>query len=122
MKTVALLDGLTVGETKHTEAELRLPLAGDIIDAGVESERAVLTEHGWVLLMSPTLIAQHTLRRQIVRIGEHKGPLSIGEMRKLSQHDLGLLQAAAEVLDAALARALDSRGRSEAPGGGAGGQ
>lgn len=119
-KIVTLIDGLKVGDKVHLEAELKLPDAQDIIDAGVQSERAVMTQQGWLLLTSPTLIAQHTLCRQIVRIGDHKGPLSMAELGKLSAVDLQLLQARADQLDRAIAEALEARGRAGGSGGGAG--
>lgn len=122
MKSVTLIDGFKVGEKVHRDAELRLPKAGDIIEAGLESERVVPTPEGYVLLMSPTMIAQHTLRRQIARIGEHPGPLTLAELKLLSATDLQLLQQAAEQLDGALNQALDQRGRSAAPDAGAGGR
>lgn len=121
-ETITLKDGFRVGDQVHTVVTLKLPSAGDIIDAGVEAERAVLTEQGYVLLMSPTLTAQHVLRRQIVCIGTHPGPLTLSELKKLSADDLQLLQLKAEGLDGALLKALESRGRSEAPGEGAGGR
>lgn len=122
MKIVPLENGFKVGDKVHAEAELRLPTAGDIIDAGVDAERAVFTPQGWVLLSSPTLIAQHVLCKQIVRIGEHQGPLTLAELKLLSARDLQLLQEAADALDQALATALTARGRAAAPGDSPGGR
>lgn len=118
-----LLDGLKVGEATHKKALLRLPTAGDVIEAGQEAERAVHTAQGYVLLMSPTLMAQHVLRRQIVSIGAHMGPLTMAELKALSQADLQLLQQTAESIDGAVTTALEElarRGRAAAPGGRAG--
>jgi phage FluMu protein gp41 len=53
------------------------------------------------------------LCRQIVKIGEHPGPLSIAEIRKLSGTDLALLQGAASALDAGASKALAKRGRHD---------
>ncbi len=123
--TAQLIDGFKVGEAIHKEAELRLPTAGDVIEAGLESERAVLTPAGYVLLMSPTLVAQHVLCRQVVRIGTHQGPLTLAELKKLSERDLQLLQQLAAQLDSATDDAIGAlfdRGRPAAPGQGAGGR
>lgn len=119
-KIVSLKDGYKVGDKVHKDAELRLPRGGDIIDAGLASERAVLTADGYVLLQSPTLIAQHVLARQIARIGDYTGPFTIDDLRLLSQDDLQLLQQGAEALDQALHQSLENRGRAAAPGEGAG--
>ena len=118
-----LLDGLKVNEIIHKRVLLRLATAGDVIDAGQEAERAVQTPQGYVLLMSPTLMAQHVLRRQIVSIGDYQGPLTLAELKTLSQADLQLLQEAAEKIDGAVTTALEElarRGRAAAPGGRAG--
>jgi phage FluMu protein gp41 len=120
---VPLKDGLKVGGTVHLEAELRLPTAADILDAGLQAERAVPTPDGYMLLISPSQHAAITLGRQIVRIGDHAGPLMLEELRKFSARDLQALQLAAAELDGSKVQAsLENRGRSEAPGEGAGGR
>ncbi|WP_413207971.1 phage tail assembly protein [Rhodospirillum sp. A1_3_36] len=118
MITVTLTDGLTVGDVTHTEVELRKLSAGDILDATEAAERAVATPAGWVLLVSDARAGVEILRRQIARIGDHKGPLSLAEFRKLSEADLGIIRNAATHLDAAQvdAEALAARGRSEGAG------
>lgn len=120
-KLVTLVDGYKVGEITHTEAELRLPTAGDIIDASIESERVVPTPEGYQLLVSASMVGLNVLRRQVARIGTHQGPLALGELRRLSQTDLAALQIAAQELDAGLSRGIESRGRAVPPGGGADG-
>jgi phage FluMu protein gp41 len=118
--TFTLFDGLQIGTTKHMEVELRVPNAGDIIDGGMESERLVPTpDGGFVLVQSPYMVGLNVLRRQIVRIGSHRGPISLSELRMLSRDDLGLIQQRAEQLDQALAQGISDRGRAAAPGDGA---
>jgi phage FluMu protein gp41 len=109
LKTV---DAKTAEEIMNLEAELREVTAGDLIDAAEESERLVLTPEGnYQLVTSPTLTGLHCLRRQIVRIGEHPGPLTLGELRKLSGADLNLLNATAASLENATLEDVAKRGR-----------
>lgn len=112
---VALEKGLTIGEAEYRDAVVRESSVGDILDATEESERLRNTPSGYQLLASPTLTAMHLLRRQIMRIGEYQGPLTLGELRKLSSTDIGLLQGAAQAIDAASAREAEERGRDDSP-------
>jgi len=117
--TIPLRDGLRVGEETHREAELREGTVADLIDATSEAERLVQTPEGeYQLVPSATLLGLHVLRRQIVRIGGHAGPLTVGELRKLSAADLNALQAAALRLEAA---SLGGARAGEPGSGGAGG-
>lgn len=109
--TVTLNKGLIIGETIHKEAEIREATAGDLIEATEESEKVVLTPDGYQLVASPTMVGLNTLRRQIVRIGEHQGPLTLGELKKLSSTDISLLQEKAETVEAASLREFADRGR-----------
>lgn len=109
--TITLPDGLTIGEQTFTEAEIREYSAGDMLDACDAAERVVPGPAGPVLAASPSRTDAELLCRQVVRIGEHQGPLTIGELRRLSGRDLAALQAAAASLDAGAARAADERGR-----------
>lgn len=106
-----LKQGLKIGEETHLEAELREVTAGDLIEATEDSERVVLTPEGYALLVSNTLVGLHTLRRQIVRIGDHPGPLSLGELKKLTGQDLNLLQAKAIELDSASIAEVEKQGK-----------
>lgn len=114
---ITLAQGFKQGEVVHKDAELRAPTAGDLIDAGAESEVMKLTQQGFQLVQSPTLVSAHVLRRQIVCIGGYKGPLTLQELGSLSGEDYSALQAAASKLDQAAAEALQARGRADAPGG-----
>ena len=116
MATVTLKKGLRVKDAVHTEAEIRESTAGDFIEATEESERLCQTPDGnYVLVASPTLVGINILRRQIVRIGEYEGPLTLGELKKLSGGDLSLLQDKATQLEgAAVAEKVTDRGRGDA--------
>ncbi len=108
---VALTEGLIIGETRHTLAQLRELTAGDILDATEESEKLIYTKNGAELIASPTLVGLHVLRRQIVRIGDHEGPLTLSEIKKLSSLDFGKLQDQSQDLESAAMEAAN-RGRS----------
>lgn len=111
---IDLQKGLTIGEETHTAAEIREATAADLIDATEESEKLVATpDGGYQLLASPTLVGLNCLRRQIVRVGEHPGPLTMGELRKLSAHDLSLLQEKAQALETATLKGVAERGRGD---------
>jgi len=100
--TVELARGLEVGEVRHTLAEVRGATVGDMLDAAEEGERLVRTPDGdFRLLASAELVGVSLLRRQIVRIGEHPGPLTLGEIRRLDAGDMERLQRAAQELEAA---------------------
>jgi len=114
---ITLTDGIKVGDETLREAELREPTAGDIIDAHEESEKLVQTIDGPRLISSPTLSGANMLRRQIVRIGNLGGPLSLSDLRRLSPRDMDALQtAAAQLEDAALGEVLAARGRGNGSG------
>jgi len=115
---VMLSHGLTVGEKVHLEAAIRELTAGDIFDAQTDAERLVHTETGPQLVASPSAVGIHTLRRQIRRIGEVEGPLSMKELRKLHPVDLERLQQEAMQLEQAAfadiaSREVTQRGRTD---------
>ncbi len=109
--TIMLADGLTVGDVAHKLVELKEYTAGDLIDACAAAEKVVYTEQGPALVASPTVTDMELLRRQIVRIGDHKGPLSMAELRRLSGRDLDALRNASGALDHGAALAAANRGR-----------
>lgn len=103
--------GLTIGTVAHKLAVIREVTAGDLIDATDESEKLTLTPEGYQLIASPTLVGLNTLRRQVVSVGDHPGPLTIAEMRLLSGTDLNLLQQKAADLDDATLEAVEKQGK-----------
>ncbi|WP_328184625.1 phage tail assembly protein [Marinobacter sp. OP 3.4] len=106
---VELEEGLVVGEKTHKKARIRELTAGDIFDAQAEAERVIQTEEGPQLVTSPSAVGIHTLRRQIVCIGDLDGPLSLKEMRKLHPVDLELLQEESMKLEQAVIASIASR-------------
>jgi phage FluMu protein gp41 len=114
---VPLIHGLKIGEVVHLDAIIREATSGDIIDAMEESEKLVLLPgcdtQVPALVHSQTMVGIHTLRRQIVSIGDYKGPLSLGEIKRLHPTDLDRLQKKAEELEAAGLSGLIDRGRAD---------
>jgi phage FluMu protein gp41 len=102
-----------IGETTHKDAEIREATAGDLIEATEESEKVVLTPDGYQLVASPTMVGLNTLRRQIVRIGEYPGPLTLTELKKLSSKDISLLQEQAEIVESVSLKEFADRGRAD---------
>ena len=115
IEKVMLKKGLTVGDAVHTEAEIREATVGDFIEATEDSERLCLTPEGsYILVASPTLVGLNTLRRQIVRIGDYAGPLTLKELKMLSSVDVGRLQETAQKLENAAMAEVTDRGRDPA--------
>lgn len=111
---IILNKGLTVGNTVHKDAVLREPTAGDLMQAMEESERVVMVAGEPQLLLSNTALSLHTLRRQIVSIGDINGPIDMAMLSLLSATDLSLLQSCADELDTVIGKELAARGRSNA--------
>lgn len=110
---IMLVDGLNIGNVANLEAEIREAGVGDMLDANDESEKVISTPDGYQLIASPLLVGINTLRRQIVRIGDIKGPLTLGEIRKLTPVDLDILQSSADELEKASLKRVSARGRGE---------
>lgn len=117
--TVNLNGGLTIGKTTHKQALLRDASAADLIAAQEESEKVIMAPGPDgealepALVCSPMLVGLNVLRRQIVSIGEHPGPLSLDELKQLkSATDLALLQEGALKLERATLKSLVDQGRA----------
>lgn len=118
---VTLERGLAIGDDRFTDAVVRETTVADVLDATEESERAVPTPDGYQMVVSPTRLGIHLLRRQIVRIGEIEGPLTLSTLRKLSTADMEALQRAAYLLDSASLEVTQKRGRDASAQADAGG-
>lgn len=120
--TVELVKGISVGGRPNKTAVLRELTAGDLIDAMAESERLIMVPgpNGPEpqLVMSNALLGIHTLRRQILSLGEIQGPIELEQLKLLAHEDMQLLETAVSDLDKAAAAEIISRGRSEAAGAG----
>ncbi len=123
-ETVQLIDGYPVGAEHLKSAVLQTITTQMLIEAQAESERVVATPDGYQLVESPTLMAIHVLRRQVVKFGEGaeavSGPIEMADFIKLSPADHDLLREAAERLDVAetarIAAELKLWGRAEGEG------
>lgn len=121
---IPLVDGLTIGKVTHTQAVLRAPTAGQLIEAARQAEMVVTDREGRAALaVSPTLLSYAVLGAQIERIGDYEGPFTMQVLGKLSGGDLERLQIAAALLEQAegaeLARLVEealARGRADSEG------
>lgn len=114
---VTLPVGFKLGDDCHQDAVLRELGTRDIIEAGIDAETCVMGPDGQMhLVRSATKAGIELLRRQIVRIGPVDGPFTLAEFFKLAPEDFLALQAKAEELDAAIAKAMEglaARGRDQ---------
>lgn len=107
------------GHKVHKHVVMRELNLGDVLDANVAAER-VRTFHDdegnpqAEIIVSPTLVAAETLRRQIAVLGDLPGPLSMNMLRMLSQRDMAKLQYHANTLEQVSLKAVEERGRAKA--------
>lgn len=118
--TIPLLKPVMIGEKEQREVVLGELSPNDIIEASLESERAVLTDQGYQFMISPALMGVNTLLRQIESIGDYTGPVTREILGRFSREDFELMQLEAEQIDNAVMEAVFTRGRNDASGGHAG--
>ncbi|MFL1552501.1 hypothetical protein ACI77I_26030 [Pseudomonas sp. D47] len=108
--------GLPFGKGDDAQMQYDVTLrelnVGDLLAAQEEAEKVVATPDGYSLVISPTRVGIHMIRRQVASVGCIKGPLSIGDINRLHADDLGLLNSKAGALEQAALKELESRGRS----------
>jgi phage FluMu protein gp41 len=119
MATVSftLVHGLKVGSDVLKDVVMRELTAGDIFAASEAAEKLAVVGEGkntsYEFVISPTLMAKETLRRQIVSIGTVKGPIGAAELASLHPADLLLLEKQSLVLeDTITPTEVAQRGRS----------
>ncbi len=113
--TFPLQHPVEIAGEKREHITLRTLQPEDIIEASIESERLVAGDDGnKELIVSPTLMGIHSLRRQVKAIGDLQGPMDLDDLNKLNREDFELLQLHAEQLDDALMKAVIDRGKAEA--------
>lgn len=121
--------GISINGSAQIACVLCEPNAGHIVAANEESEKVVmvpvmLDDNGAPitepqLVISPSLVSVHLLRRQIKQIGEIKGPIEIEIFNKLSAKDLETIQGKAAELDQAAnnaSKAVAQVGRQDRAG------
>jgi len=106
--------GVKIGDKTHMFVLMRELTPGDIIDAGMASERAVETADGYIFAVSPTLMGMECLARQIESIGDYDGVVELSDLRRFSREDFEVIQLKAENLDQAVLEAVMHRGRPSA--------
>lgn len=111
---ISLKDGVKMGDKTHMTVVMRELTPGDLIDAGMVSERAVETPEGYIFAVSPTLMGMHALARQIESIGDYDGVIELSDLRRFSREDFEAIQLEAQKLDDAVIEAVMQRGRSNA--------
>lgn len=95
-----LRQGITIGGVAHRDFEMKECTLGDMLDA--EKDAPV----GQALAYTVELVC-----RQLVRIGDHNGPITAAQLRKLPPDDWETLQDARQKLADAAKNALsDSAG------------
>ena len=118
--TLNLVEGFPIGDRKLKKVTLRSNTTADHIECMELAEKMVMTEAGPELVASPSVMGMAMLARQIVKIDDHDGPLTIEELKKLEPVDFSLIQAESEVLaiadEKAASKAVAQRGRTDKPG------
>lgn len=122
---ITLKEGFKVGEKTYLDVSLRSLTAGDVMDANLDAERlemvpqmnaaGTVTGYGPEYVKSPTLVAMHTLRRQLSIVGLLEAPLEMDMLRKFSPDDMNLLARVANAMDTADLEAV-TRGRTDGAG------
>lgn len=108
----------TADETRHTAVTLRELDSRDVVESQLAAERVVIGDNGKaVAYCSEVLMGLELLRRQILKVGEIPGPLSIKQLYSFHPEDLELLSSKASSLDDMLV-GTSTRGRTDAAGDG----
>ena len=121
--TIPLKHGFVTGkgtadETRHIEVTLRELDSRDVVESQMAAERVVIGDNGKaVAYCSEVLMGLELLRRQILKVGEIPGPLSIKQLYSFHPEDLELLSSKASSLDDMLV-GTSTRGRTDAAGDG----
>lgn len=115
-----LEQGIDVGGQLERHVVLRELTAGDIIEAGEESERVVYSPSGEPLMVqSSAVMGALIMCRQIKKLGTLEGPLELVFLKKLSEDDFALLQLKCAELASVAKKELEAlagRGRTSGDG------
>jgi len=110
-----LKDGITVGGQQEKHVVLRELTAGDIIDAGEESEKVVYSPRGEpTMVQSSVIMGAQIMCRQVAKLGTLQGPLDLDFLKKFTEADFSLLQLKCAELDSVAKKeveVLNGRGR-----------
>lgn len=119
--TINLQHPVKVGDMTYETVTIRELTPGDLIEAGLEAERPVLTEQGYELLSSPTLMGVNCLMRQIVKLDDTDITVNRKILDQFDIDDYEQMMQVINALDSALEGELQKRGESAASGEQAGG-
>ncbi|WP_297813745.1 phage tail assembly protein [uncultured Methylophaga sp.] len=119
--TIKLQHPVKVGDMTYETVTIRELTPGDLIEAGLEAERPVLTEQGYELLSSPTLMGVNCLMRQIVKLDDTDITVNRKILDQFDIDDYEQMMQVINALDSALEGELQKRGESAASGEQAGG-
>lgn len=121
-----LVDGITIGEVKNKLCVIRAATTGDLKRAARTASQVVLAPTGMygaqgeifepAILINPYLMEICTLQAQVERIGDIVGPIDDLYWDKITENDIALIKAHAELIaKAALAPSeVVHRGRTNA--------
>ncbi|ODR88005.1 hypothetical protein ABT47_16040 [Shewanella xiamenensis] len=123
--TFELMHGLRIGEGEqqriYTSVTLRELTAGDLIDSALAAEQVRQVFDGgrarYVAVRSEELFSLALLGRQIARLGDLQGPISLEMLKRLHADDLLMLSRHVNGLDGAAMEDITARGRLDGTGG-----
>lgn len=110
--------GLKIGDQTLHDVVMKDHLtAEDLFLASEAAEKLVFSGEGDdakpELVISPSLVSAETLRRQIKRIGDIEGPISMKVLGKLHEDDLAKINKMSQRIEAIkVSKAVARRGRS----------
>lgn len=87
--TGTLKFGLAIDGVAHKTFSMREVTVEDLLDAELETD-----------VTKPLNFSAQLMARQLVKVGEFAGPVTIGMIRRLKPHDWRILRAAQAELDA----------------------
>lgn len=114
--TFDLQHPVKIGDTTYQTVTIRELTPGDLIEAGLEAERPVLTEQGFQLLSSPTLMGVNCLMRQIVKLDDTDITVNRKILDQFDIDDYEQMMQVINALDSALDGELQQRGETAASG------
>jgi phage FluMu protein gp41 len=121
--TFKLIHGLKLGEETLVDVTIKDHLTGGELRAASEASEVlkIMTlpsgDQEPVLVISPSRMASETMRRQILSIGNSKGPISLAELDRLHEDDIAIMQDACNTAQKLkMQKEAEQRGRTDPAG------
>lgn len=121
--TFKLIHGLQLGDKSLVDVTIKDHLTSGELRAASEASEVlkIMTlpsdDQEPVLVISPSRMASETMRRQILSIGDSKGPISLAELDRLHEDDIAIIQDACNIAQKLKTqKELDQRGRTDPAG------